>query len=678
MASEREKPFIEDIYKKNLLYARLIRADKKVGKILSINIPEELKKEANFIIAGAQDLSGDHFIKVDGDRVPIFAETEIDFPGQPVLIAAHPDQRRLFHLSNLIEIEVEERDIFLLQQKIPRMDEISSRIVSESRHSNGDAETLVSTADTIIQNDYFTGMQEHYYSGHQGVIIEPIKNGLSITCSTEWPHLVRQNIAHLFNLTNESVIIQNAKKSPSFGGKLWFPALLACQGALLTQKTNKGIRLILSKEEDILYTTKRAPVLSRRINALNKKKQLIAQKIEVYIDGGSYPVFTRIMLETAMAGINGSYKEVPSSVIIRILKTDRPSMDFFSGTGIAPILFSVERDEDALAFAAGKDPMEWRFLRLNKEAKEGELPDLLEECASLSDYRRKRVSSDRQQIIENGFKTIHRKRGIGISCGYQGNGLFHKRYLDPEYSIIMEMKDKKSLNIYTSALPASHRTSNLWKIRASELMDINKRNISIINTTTEDTPNSGPPFLYDHLYAINALITRGSSQLRAKSKEEKYPLSVKLNMNELPLNQKPGTPFRGKTWGSAAVEIEVNPVTLETEPIRIFLEIDCGSLYHREYALQRIKTAVMQSLHWISVNQELKVLNNRLNLTMSLPLRLPEIEIILKENPEEPPRGIVELVFNILPAAYLSAASQALNQKLNTIPLKIGSMEETR
>jgi xanthine dehydrogenase molybdopterin-binding subunit B len=49
---------------------------------------------------------------------------------------------------------------------------------------------------------------------------------------------------------------------PHLDGKLWYPSLIACQVALVAMLCGKPAVLILSRFEDFMYTTKRAPVLA--------------------------------------------------------------------------------------------------------------------------------------------------------------------------------------------------------------------------------------------------------------------------------------------------------------------------------------------------------------------------------------------------------------------------------
>lgn len=676
MPSEKEKPFIEDVYKKSLLHARLIRAGDQCGKVLSIRIPDEILTEPGFYTADASDIPGDRFIVVDGDQVPLFASDEITYPGQPVMIAAHKDQRRLKELCEQILIEVDPVEPFILGEKIPDAQLLKGRVAAELRQSKGNGDKLIANAATRIEKSYSTGMQEHFYSGRQEVLIEPLKESLVVTGSTEWSHLIRRNVASVLNRPHREILVQSARKSPSFGGKLWFPALLAAQASIIAITSAKPVRLVLSKEEDIRYTTKRAPVLIRRISAMNEEKELVAQKSEVYIDGGAFPVFTQVMMESAVAAESSLSMKPPGSVTVKVIKTSRPSMDFFSGTGVAPILFATQRHEDHLAASVAEEPAAWRMKSLSQMATRGGLVNLIEECCKASDYSRKWIAYGKQSRAELPLKTLRRERGIGLSTGFQGNGLIHKSYRDPKYSIEMKMFDNESAVLYTSAIPSTHSTSNIWKETAAAALGISTRQISVINSSTEAAPNSGPPFLYNHLFAINDLIIRGAEKLKKAAKKGDFPISVEQTMSDLPAEESESRPFRGTTLGCAVVEVEVNPVSREIEPIKITVTINSGKVHHPRYARQRLRTAIIQTLNWITKPANAGTGDERIEMALVLPPKLPVIDIRLVENEASSPKGITELIFNMLPAAFVAAASQASGAELNSIPIRLSREEE--
>jgi len=658
----RELPFIEDIYKPNMLFAKLIRAKENRGTIISIDIPEDVKSMENLFIADNNDIQGDPFITVEGDKAPLFANKEIQYIGQPVLIIAHPDKRILAKVCGLIQVKVEKKKPFVLTERIPDPQNIKERIVAEEREQYGNPDSFIKNSEKTVEQSYFTGMQEHFYSAHQGVIIEYGDKNINIKCSTEWEALVQNSVASVMNVEKKNIHVETTKSSPSFGGKIWYPALLAAQAAVIAQKAKQDIKLVITKEEDILFTTKRAPLSIRKITALDNENNITAEKTEIFIDGGAFPLFTKIMIETLLMATTGCYKKVPSSTTVRVLSTNYPSMDFFSGTMEAQLLFMIERHEENIAKAISKDPEEWKISRLNKDAKNANIEFLLNESLKKSDYRRKVISYNREKENKEKLKTVHRRRGIGFAMGYQNNQIIKNKNI--ELSITLKMKNSKTVEIKTPILPESKKTKDIWGNCITSNLKVNTENISFIKQ--KNCKDLGAPFLFNHILSISNLLEKGAKELSKKAKTETFPIVEKTSLP---------TKKNSLTYGVATVEVEVDPISFEVEPKKIIIAVEGFKIFNRKYIIQRIRTALIQSLHWATVDQKPGTLNNRINLVMKTPTKLPKIEILLESNPHKESKGIGELMFSIIPAAFISAASQALNENINRLPLHEQEME---
>ena len=126
-----------------------------------------------------------------------------------------------------------------------------------------------------------------------------------------------------------------------------------------------------------------------------------------------------------------------------------------------------------------------------------------------------------------------------------------------------------------------------------------------------------------------------------------------------------GSPFDTAAWAAAAVEIELDPWTLEARPIGVWLCIDGGEILQPERAASAMRIAASDALG--------ACMRERVDPTEGpgrredyfryglVPLHeLPPIAVAFVGPPRRSTiKGIGELPFNTIPAAYLSALSQA-------------------
>jgi CO/xanthine dehydrogenase Mo-binding subunit len=65
--------------------------------------------------------------------------------------------------------------------------------------------------------------------------------------------------------------------------------VLAIHAALLAQRVGKPVRMIYDRHEDLAATTKRHPAIVRHRTGITADGKLLAQDVDVIMDGGAGP-----------------------------------------------------------------------------------------------------------------------------------------------------------------------------------------------------------------------------------------------------------------------------------------------------------------------------------------------------------------------------------------------------
>jgi xanthine dehydrogenase molybdopterin-binding subunit B len=97
-------------------------------------------------------------------------------------------------------------------------------------------------------------------------------------------------------LTDAQAVVVQAETGGGFGGKEEYPSIIALHAALLAQRVGKPVRMIYDRHEDISATTKRHPAWIRHRTGVTRDGQLLAQDIDVVMDGGAYVTLTPVVL----------------------------------------------------------------------------------------------------------------------------------------------------------------------------------------------------------------------------------------------------------------------------------------------------------------------------------------------------------------------------------------------
>ena len=127
-------------------------------------------------------------------------------------------------------------------------------------------------------------------------------------------------------------------------------------------------------------------------------------------------------------------------------------------------------------------------------------------------------------------------------------------------------------------------------------------------------------------------------------------------------------------WGSAVVEIEINPVSVTPFIRGIWLVVDSGKIVSKDRASRVLRTGIIQALGW-TCREKLNYKDGKIplhcfrNYDIPSPEDIPPMNIGFINIDAEDPKGIEELPFCCIPAAYVQAVSQALDHHFEKIPL---------
>jgi CO/xanthine dehydrogenase Mo-binding subunit len=132
--------------------------------------------------------------------------------------------------------------------------------------------------------------------------------------------------------------------------------------------------------------------------------------------------------------------------------------------------------------------------------------------------------------------------------------------------------------------------------------------------------------------------------------------------------------FAHLSWGAAVVEVEIDPIEYLPKIRGIWLGVDAGRILSEAQARRSLKSSTLQALGWAS-REQLSYADGQIPLQhiydydIPSPQDMPPIHIDFLWNATGTPKGIGELPFSCIPAAYVQAVSQAVDHPFEKIPL---------
>ncbi|MDR2186125.1 MAG: xanthine dehydrogenase family protein molybdopterin-binding subunit [Treponema sp.] len=701
--------FAENIAPGHSLYAVVIRSPAARGKIKALECP---RLPGNYTLIKAPDIPGKN--QLDDLPVPVLAAESVSYIGEPVALLAGSDEVRLEEYAGQCRVVVDEESPSFSRSSFP-----PGAVLARRDIHIGDAEEAFSEAVRILGGNYRTSIQDHWCSDPGGAVAiftetaedfagdpreekasgkekaarkkKRLREKLLIHTATQWPFHVKRSIVSMLNIDPGMVAVEPSLIGVHLDGKIWYPSLIACHAALGAFLLKKTVRIIPTRLENFRYAPKRNGVELRFRSALGEGGRLLGTEISLITDMGAQEVFTEEILDRTCLAALGPYNWETAIIQGAAIRTNVPPAGSFSGFGMAQGFFASERQASRIADALRIDPAEWRkqFFSKNPALSMGIrhrdhilMEELLDTTTAMSDYRRKWASFELLRVHRRKRRDEEKGeplRGIGIAVAYQGSGFLYAGRDRGTYSVELTLDKEGFLEIRTSMVSSDQEHILLWQSIAAEILTLEAGAVRVVSDNTEGVPDSGPACLSRNVTVITHLVERACGVIRKQRFRDPLPITVRRSYHparaagwgERPVDQNVLTHL---SWGAAVAEVEIDPVEYSPRIKGVWLGIDGGRILSESRARRSLKLGAIHALSWASreelVYEEGRIPDAYFHNYSILSLReIPPIHIDFIWNDTVNPKGIGELPFNCIPAAYVQAVSQAMDYPFEKIPL---------
>ena len=709
---------------RNIHHALIIRSPVARGSIKEIKCP---KLPSSYSLITAEQIPGKN--QLADFSVPVLAGKNLMYIGEPVAILTGPELSKLEELLSKIELDVEEeKPVFSYPSEaqgegFPEgQTPILADVLVSRNISAGDPDKIFGEAKKVVSGAYSTGIQEHWYSETHGAVAEPassVRHGqisgkakkptapepvflagkdndnrenLRIYTATQWPHHVKRSVAGVLGLDSETVTVNPTLVSFHLDGKIWYPSLVACHAALAAWISGSPVMLMLTKVEDFLYSPKRNGAEIEISSALGEKGEILCSKLQVKLNLGAEAVFEDEIMDHTCLGALGVYNHRSFKISGAGMRTNIPPQGPMAGFGLSQGFFAAERHISRIADALGQDPAEWRknnFLDKNQTLGTGTalkdpppLAELIDTVAAMSDYHRKWASYELLRNRRRGQKINfigEPLRGIGISTAYQGNGFLNKIDAVNNCTVELTLEKDGSLEIKTSLISSGTGYIVNWQNMAQKILGVDPALIRLTNDTKK-APDSGPGTLSRNIGVLTRLVELCCNAILKQRFRDPLPITVKRSSRPI---KDPGwvqekivdhEAFARPGWGAVVVEIEIDSVSLEPAIRGVWFAADGGKILSQHRASLALRTGITTALGW-TCREKLYYRDGKIPYALYqgynfyAPAEIPPITVDFIPNENSSPKGIGDLPFCCVPAAYVQAVSQALDYPFEKIPL---------
>ena len=125
--------------------------------------------------------------------------------------------------------------------------------------------------------------------------------------------------------------------------------------ALLVWRTRRPVRMVWSRQESLLASTKRHPFIMRYRTGATATATILAQDVDIVGDAGAYPTCRPACCSPAASGVR-SLPGAERAGSSRAVFTNNVPTSAFRGFGAMQVVFGYESQMDRLADALGLVP----------------------------------------------------------------------------------------------------------------------------------------------------------------------------------------------------------------------------------------------------------------------------------------------------------------------------------
>ncbi len=527
----------------------------------------------------------------------------------------------------------------------------------------------------LVEGLYRTEVQLHRLDAPLWVDAQPESSKLTLRIPTQWPGHVRRSVAAALDIDPKRVDLRIIPVEGGRDGALYFPSLLAVLVASCAIRTATVVRLAM-RSDQMLLTGGRSPASVKFVSRLDRDGSILGNAVDVRLDHGAYPTLVAETRQRLRAAAEGIYRTTNLQFSARALRTVATPMGAFEGVGTAQLTFAREVHYNRLAGIAEEDPILWRIRHFRKEWPV--LPDLAKALADLAGFHRRFSANElvRKRRLQLPRNTTALK-GIGCAFGEQLCGLSAEK---EQGYVSVQLGQDGIARLYCSVPTPTPRLRQAWRSIVAEGLQISVNDVSLDTSSRNEVYDSGPRLFSRGSSVIPRAILSACEAIQKQRFREPLPIQVRRSVRTTKATRNPADAQR--SLGSAAVEATIIPATMAIDVRSVTLVMYAGRILDRHAAEAEVRRGIYQALSWTlheTVDRMTRETTRERDL-MADPLvqrhynpgflgAPPKIKVVfLPAGKKDAPVGVGELPFLTVPAALISALSQASGLYLDSIP----------
>jgi CO/xanthine dehydrogenase Mo-binding subunit len=426
-----------DISFPNMLHGKVLCSSYAHAMIRHLDISRAQALKGVMVVLTAADIPNKKWS--DESRLPFFAREKTVFTGQPVAVVAAINPYIAEEALGLIEIDYEKLPPVLDVLEAMKPDSpliypdmctnlrirnsigkgiVPSNISWHVEYGRGDVETGFKESYVVMENTFRTQrVYQGYLEPRTSVASVDANGNVTVWTDNQGLFQVRELCAEFLDIPLSHVKVMPIEVGGAFGAKQSQPLSPLC--ALIARKTGRPVRMVMTREEDLLACYP-APASTITVKmGVDKEGQIIAVSYTMILEIGALYREVVDCLGSSNTGL--SLYRIPNlSVNLYNVVTNKAPTGAYRAPNGPDAAFAVESQMDLLARALQMDPLEFRLKNAVSQA------DYAADGSQFPKIGFKETLLKMKEHISMRSKLEGKNRGTGVACGlwYPGGGAF--------------------------------------------------------------------------------------------------------------------------------------------------------------------------------------------------------------------------------------------------------------
>jgi len=703
--------YADDLVFPGAWYGATIRSTDAHARFIALDLDPSFDW-SKVVVVTAADIPGDNIVSSIKSDQPILVPMggEIQHHAEPLALLAAPDRATLRAARHAARARTE---------KLPAVfdPERSDHVFAAYELAAGDPDAAFAAADLVLEGEYRVGHQEQLYIENNAMIAVPANDGgVTVTGSLQCPYYVHSALKRGLGIDDRQARVVQAETGGGFGGKEEYPSMIALHASLLAGKAGRPVRMIYDRHEDIAATTKRHPAIVRHRTGVTHDGRLIAQDIEVVMDGGAYCTLTPVVLSRGAIHAGGPYRCPNVRIRARATRTNTPPNGAFRGFGAPQVQFASETHLNRIAEALDISPLDIRRRNVYvigdttptgqvlRESVAGE--EVLERATEAGEFERLRSRHPRAEgpggdpDISRSPMRSGRERtasGVGLALAWHGAGFTGSGEVKLASVASIELTADGQIRILTASTEMGQGTKTIFPQLVAEELNVPIDAVEMAAQDTAFVPDSGPTVASRTAMVVGGLLINAAYRLRTEVEgstggtfaatyrqfaRAHGPRRIDQRFEPYPGVGFDDATYRGDAypafgWAACVASVEVDLDTGEVQVRDVVAADDIGHVIHPVLAEGQVEGGTLQAVGYATI-EEIKLhdgryLNDRL-ATYIIPTALdaPRITTILVEAPfsgvPHGAKGVGELPMDVGAPAVIAAIADATGVWISDLP----------